>query len=79
MVDFDYALKHISTPCEGNWDEFTDWELEEAPSPETANKMCEPCVLFDLCRNRARSEPPGWGVWGGEVWVDEKKYKEGTA
>lgn len=78
MVDFDYALKYIATPCMGNRSEFADYELEDAPSPATAKKMCEPCVLRDLCLERAQAEPPGWCVWGGRVWVYGSEYTEGT-
>ena len=78
MVDFDYALKHITTPCMGNPEEFADYELDDAPSPQTAANLCEPCVLRDLCLARAKAEPPAWCVWGGKVWVEESEYTEGT-
>ena len=78
MVDFDYALKHITTPCMENRSEFADYELEDAPSPATAAELCKPCILRDLCLARAEAEPPMWCVWGGKVWYEGKIYTEGT-
>jgi hypothetical protein len=79
LVDFDYALKHVRPHCRGNTREFTDWELEDAPSPETAARLCEPCVLKQLCLERAEAESPYWGVWGAKVWIEGSIYEEGTA
>ena len=79
VSDFDTALEYISPNCDGNTVDFTDWEIENAPSPKTASRLCDTCLVFDLCRDRAVAEPPEWGVWGGEVWVEGQLYTEGTA
>jgi len=77
--DFDHARKHIQPHCTGRSDEFSDWELENAPSPERAKRMCAPCVLLPLCLARAEKNPPAWTVLGGKVWVDGQEYTEGEA
>jgi hypothetical protein len=77
--DFDQARKDIRPHCDGRMKEFSDYELEDAPSPEKAKRMCAPCALQPLCLRKAEVAAPSWGVLGGKVWVDGEEYKEGEA
>lgn len=77
--NFDEARKQILPHCAGRSNEFSDYELEDTPSPEKAKRMCAPCVLRPLCDAKARQEHPEWGVWGGNAWVEGEIYTEGEA
>lgn len=78
FADFGEAQKYIMPHCRGRYSEFTDWELEDAPTPEQAQDLCAPCVLKELCLERAEASPPAWGVWGGYVWIDGQKMEGQT-
>lgn len=75
---FEYALEHVKAACRGNPEPFMDWEIEDAPSPATAEALCADCPLLQLCREAAWADPPPIGVWGGQVWLDGQIYTGGT-
>lgn len=74
---FDRGLKLVEAKCAGNPAEYSDYDEENIPSPETARKLCEGCPLIDLCQDAAEVMQHNWCVFGGEVWVYGKQYIKG--
>lgn len=80
---FDEAQNHIDGLCRDNYDKWIDYDAKHIPTPIEAALMCNDCPLLEACANNARSlnqddeMAPGWGVWGGEVWIYGKPYLEG--
>lgn len=71
---FDAALDEVTNRnCYGNEEQWVDYSEEQIPSRQQAMLMCTGCPLFDICRDYANETTPGWGVWGGEVWIYERK------
>lgn len=75
---FDRGLKLVGAKCAEIPTEYSDYDEENIPSPETARKLCEGCPLIDLCQDAAKVMQHNWSVWGGEVWVYGKEYIKGT-
>jgi hypothetical protein len=69
--------------CIGHEDEFVDYEIEDLPTKEDAELMCERCPIGELmpvkpeyaglCKRNARHVRPYWGVQGGIVWVEGRQ------
>lgn len=51
-------------------------DFVQAPTAERGAWLCAGCPLQALCRDTARATKPGWGVWGGEVWVRGKRVRD---
>ncbi|AGY47124.1 hypothetical protein CN1A_15 [Clavibacter phage CN1A] len=80
-IDFATALHQPDAKrpkCVGRWGEFTDYDEDHIPSPETAAALCEGCPFFELCQASAKQTKPAWGVQGAKVWVYGKEYLDGT-
>ena len=53
--------------CADNPGPYADWTTP--PTEVAAEALCEGCPLRALCREYGDVSKPGWGVWGGKVWM----------
>jgi hypothetical protein len=54
--------------CKDRPDEFVMYDIP--PTKDRAKALCAECPLLQMCGADARITKPGWGIWGGNVWVD---------
>lgn len=66
---FDDAQEHIDGKCKGNPAPYADYTGKNMPTDVEAAKLCAGCPMLEACANNAVATRPGWGVWGGQVWV----------
>lgn len=80
---FDKVQNHVDGLCRDKSEQWMDYDAAHIPTSTEATLMCNDCPLLAACANSALAQnkddemSPGWGVWGGEVWVYGKKYDEG--
>lgn len=80
---FDKAQNEIDALCRDESGKWMDYDAAHVPSSIEARLMCHGCPMLEACGKSAEAQnsddemSPGWGVWGGEVWVYGKKYDEG--
>lgn len=80
---FDSAQNSISGLCRDQNEKWMDFDAAHIPSSIEAKLMCHDCPMITACGKSAEAQnaddemSPGWGVWGGEVWVYGKRYHEG--
>lgn len=70
----DRAQAALTAKCKGSPADYTDYTAANIPSDVEAAKLCSGCPLLQACANKAAAERPGWGVWGGQVWVYGEPY-----
>lgn len=81
--NFQKAQNHVDALCRDKNEKWMDYDAAHIPTPIEAALMCNNCPMLALCANSAVAQnkddemAPGWGVWGGEVWVYGKRYDEG--
>lgn len=70
----DKTSNHLTAKCKGNPKAYTDYTAQSIPSDVEAAKLCAGCPMLELCANNAVATRPGWGIWGGQVWVYGEPY-----
>ena len=57
--------------CNGREAEYVDYD--EPPTAGRAQIRCTGCPFLEKCRTYSDLEKPGWGIYGGNSWVDGRK------
>ena len=80
---FDEAQNHVDGLCRDKPERWMDYDAANIPSSVEATLMCNDCPLLAACGNSALAQnaddemSPGWGVWGGSVWIYGKRADNG--